>query len=146
MRHLLTVTSFLRKVRKDSPFHLQSLNLTIAGYKEYHTDRVYMARMGDWRENKDLEIPLDGVGGVSIIVKADVHRAGSFILCRSQNSRACPLTNPFPPGINFPSYAFENQAETEGFAKMAKRAGYQVFGLPNYVVWHVDTDEKPGNA
>jgi hypothetical protein len=29
---------------------------------------------------------------------------------------------------------------------MARRAGYQVFGLPNYVVWHVDTDEKPGNA
>lgn len=49
------------------------------------------------------------------------------------------------PGINFPSYSFENQAETEGFAKMAKRAGYQVFGLPNYVVWHIDTDEKGGN-
>lgn len=49
-------------------------------------------------------------------------------------------------GINFPSYAFENQAETEGFAKMAKRAGKQVYGLPNYVVWHRDTDEKPGNA
>jgi hypothetical protein len=48
-------------------------------------------------------------------------------------------------GINFPCYAFENQAETEGFAKMAKRAGYQVIGLPNYVVWHVDTEEKPGN-
>jgi len=28
---------------------------------------------------------------------------------------------------------------------MAKRAGYQVFGLPNYVVWHIDTDEKRGN-
>jgi len=28
---------------------------------------------------------------------------------------------------------------------MAKRAGYQVIGLPNYVVWHVDTDEKSGN-
>jgi hypothetical protein len=28
---------------------------------------------------------------------------------------------------------------------MAKRAGYQVFGLPNYVVWHIDTKEKPGN-
>lgn len=38
-------------------------------------------------------------------------------------------------GINFPCYAFENQAETEGFAKMAKRAGYEVIGLPNYVVW-----------
>ena len=50
------------------------------------------------------------------------------------------------PGINFPCYAFENQAETEGFAKMAKRAGYGVYGLPNYVVWHIDTDEKPGNA
>lgn len=50
------------------------------------------------------------------------------------------------PGINFPCYAFENQAETEGFAKMAKRAGYRVVGLPNYVVWHIDTDEKPGNA
>ena len=48
-------------------------------------------------------------------------------------------------GINFPAYAFENQAETEGFARMAKRAGYQVYGLPNYVVWHIDTDEKPGN-
>lgn len=49
------------------------------------------------------------------------------------------------PGVNFPAYAFENQAETEGFAKMAKRAGYQVVGLPNYVVWHIDTNEKPGN-
>jgi hypothetical protein len=49
-------------------------------------------------------------------------------------------------GINFPCYAFENQAETEGFAKMAKRAGYGVYGLPNYVVWHIDTEEKGGNA
>jgi hypothetical protein len=49
-------------------------------------------------------------------------------------------------GVNFPSYPFENQAETEGFAKMAKRAGYKVIGLPNYVVWHIDTEEKPGNS
>ncbi|EYE97887.1 ANP1/MMN9/VAN1 family protein [Aspergillus ruber CBS 135680] len=94
------------------------------GYKEYATGRTYLATMGDWRNNKDEEIELDGIGGVNIIVKADVHRTG----------------------INFPAYAFENQAETEGFARMAKRAGYQVFGLPNYVVWHIDTDEKPGNA
>jgi len=72
-----------------------------------------MARMGDWRDDKDEEIELDGIGGVNIIVKADVHRSG----------------------INFPCYAFENQAETEGFAKMAKRAGYGVYGLPNYVVY-----------
>ena len=37
-----------------------------------------MARMGDWRDNKDEEIELDGVGGVNIIVKADVHRSGGW--------------------------------------------------------------------
>lgn len=37
-----------------------------------------MARMGDWRDNKDVEIPLDGIGGVNILVKADVHRAGAY--------------------------------------------------------------------
>jgi hypothetical protein len=100
-------------------------NVVLAeGYKQYDTGRQYMARMGDWRNNKDEELELDGIGGVNILVKADVHRSG----------------------INFPCYAFENQAETEGFAKMAKRAGYEVFGLPNYVVWHIDTEEKPGNA
>ncbi|KAM4057595.1 anp1 domain-containing protein [Hirsutella rhossiliensis] len=99
-------------------------NVVLAeGYKQYDTGRTYMARMGDWRDNKDEEMELDGIGGVNVVVKADVHRSG----------------------INFPCYAFENQAETEGFAKMAKRAGYQVVGLPNYVVWHIDTEEKGGN-
>lgn len=46
------------------------------GYKEYDTGRTYMARMGDWRENKDKEIELDGIGGVNILVKAEVHRSG----------------------------------------------------------------------
>lgn len=35
-----------------------------------------MCRMGDWRNNKDEEIELDGIGGVNIIVKADVHKSG----------------------------------------------------------------------
>ncbi|ERF75608.1 hypothetical protein EPUS_04588 [Endocarpon pusillum Z07020] len=98
--------------------------IIVEGYKEFKTGRKHLAKMGDWRFNKDEEVELDGIGGVNILVKADVHRSG----------------------INFPCYAFENQAETEGFAKMAKRAGYQVYGLPNYVVWHIDTKEKPGNA
>ena len=38
-----------------------------------------MAQMGDWRNNKDDEIDLDGVGGVNILVKADVHRSGELI-------------------------------------------------------------------
>ncbi|KAF1849879.1 glycosyltransferase family 62 protein [Cucurbitaria berberidis CBS 394.84] len=99
-------------------------NIILAeGYKQFPTNRRYMALIGDYRASKDEEMPLDGIGGVNIIVKADVHRSG----------------------INFPCYAFENQAETEGFAKMAKRAGYGVYGLPNYVVWHIDTFEEPGN-
>jgi hypothetical protein len=49
------------------------------GYKEYDTGRTYMAKMGDWRsENKDEELPLDGIGGVNIVVKADVHKSGKF--------------------------------------------------------------------
>lgn len=64
-------------------------------------------------------------------------------MIRTQKPRKAGFKN--FPGINFPCYAFENQAETEGFAKMAKRAGYQVVGLPNYVVWHIDTEEKQGN-
>lgn len=55
----------------------RSLSLMqFSGYKEYQTGRTYMARMGDWRHNKDEEIKLDGIGGVNIIVKADVHRSG----------------------------------------------------------------------
>ncbi|MCJ1244466.1 hypothetical protein MMC30_001664 [Trapelia coarctata] len=46
------------------------------GYREYATGRTHMALMGDWRKNKDEEIPLDGIGGVNILVKADVHRSG----------------------------------------------------------------------
>ena len=58
------------------------------GYKEYDTGRTYLARMGDWRLNKDEEVALDGVGGVNILVKADVHRSGTF--ARSPSS--CPHT------------------------------------------------------
>ena len=49
---------------------------TYIGYKEFDTGRTYMAKMGDWRENKDEEVKLDGIGGVNIVVKADVHRSG----------------------------------------------------------------------
>lgn len=105
-------------------------NVVLAeGYKEYKTGRTYMAKMGDWRENKDKEIELDGIGGVNILVKADVHRSG-MESCLDLDTNILTDT-----GINFPCYAFENQAETEGFAKMAKRAGYGVYGLPNYIVW-----------
>ncbi|KAL9048312.1 MAG: hypothetical protein Q9206_006103 [Seirophora lacunosa] len=103
-------------------------DVIVPRYKEYRTHRTYlnwMAHDNHKKRAKHLhdEVALDGIGGVNILVKADVHRAG----------------------INFPCYAFENQADTEGFAAMAKRAGYGVYGLPNYIVWHVDTQEMEGN-
>lgn len=62
-----------------------------------------------------MEMPLDGVGGVSILAKARVFRAG----------------------VHFPAFSFERHAETEGFGKMAKRMQFSVFGLPHYTVWHL---------
>ncbi|KAL8727298.1 MAG: hypothetical protein Q9181_005762 [Wetmoreana brouardii] len=103
-------------------------DIIVPRYKEYRTHRSYLNWMAYENRKKrqkylHKEVPLDGIGGVNIMVRAEVHRSG----------------------INFPCYAFENQADTEGFAAMAKRAGYEVWGLPNYVVWHVDTEEKEGN-
>lgn len=49
------------------------------GYKEFDTGRTYLVSMGDWRKNKDEEVELDGVGGVNLLVKADVHRSGILL-------------------------------------------------------------------
>ena len=67
------------------------------GYREYVTGRTYMAKMGDWRQNKDEEVQLDGIGGVNIVVKADVHRSGRSLTmlaaaCRADQFKA--LTSP----------------------------------------------------
>jgi mannan polymerase II complex ANP1 subunit len=43
-----------------------------------------------------MEMELDGVGGVSILAKAKVFRAG----------------------VHFPAFSFEKHAETEGFGKV----------------------------
>jgi mannan polymerase complexes MNN9 subunit len=58
------------------------------------------------------EVPLDGVGGATLLVKAEVHRDGAM----------------------FPPFPFYHLIETEGFARMAKRLGWQATGLPNYRV------------
>ena len=59
----------LKKLDRDT--------VVVEGYKShFDTGRVYMAKMGDWRDDPRKEIHLDGIGGVSIMVKADVHRSG----------------------------------------------------------------------
>jgi len=50
------------------------------GYKEYNMHRKTLNWMGDRHKDKDREVRLDGIGGVSILVKAEVHRSGGLPL------------------------------------------------------------------
>ncbi|KAK4694817.1 mannan polymerase II complex ANP1 subunit, partial [Lecanoromycetidae sp. Uapishka_2] len=87
----------------------------VEGYAEYATWRPHLAYLRDPYGDPDMEMEIDGVGGVSILAKANVFRAG----------------------VHFPAFSFEKHAETEGFGKMAKRMQFSVVGLPHYTVWHL---------
>jgi mannan polymerase complexes MNN9 subunit len=87
-------------------------DILLEGYADMATFRTLMAYMAEDGADTNIEMPLDGVGGTALLVKADVHRDGAM----------------------FPPFAFYNLIETEGFAKMAKRLGWSVTGLPNYKV------------
>ncbi|KAF5134252.1 Mannan polymerase complexes subunit MNN9 [Metarhizium anisopliae] len=87
-------------------------DILLEGYPEMATYRTLMAHLATDGGDQSLAIPLDGVGGTALLVKADVHRDGSM----------------------FPPFSFYHLIETEGFAKMAKRLGWQPYGLPNYKV------------
>ncbi|KAJ8611127.1 hypothetical protein MRB53_038122 [Persea americana] len=92
---------------------MQPDDILLEGYSEMATYRSLMAFMyDDDRNDVHKEVPLDGVGGTALLVKADVHRDGAM----------------------FPPFAFYHLIETEGFAKMASRLGWQSWGLPNYFV------------
>lgn len=89
-------------------------DILLEGYQEMPTWRSLMSAM--YNEGGDVkeEVELDGVGGTALLVRSDVHRDGAM----------------------FPPFAFYHLIETEGFAKMARRLGYRVYGLPNYLVYH----------
>lgn len=89
-------------------------DIIVEGYAELATYRSLMGHFYNANGDPHTEMALDGVGGACVMVKADVHRDGAM----------------------FPPFAFYNLIETEGFAKMAKRLGYEVTGLPNYRVFH----------
>nr|AAK40024.1 Mnn9p [Ogataea polymorpha] len=88
--------------------------IIVEAYAELATYRPLMGHFYDPNGDVNTEMQLDGVGGTCLLVKADVHRDGAM----------------------FPSFPFYHLIETEGCAKMAKRLGYEVFGLPNYLVYH----------
>ncbi|RKF56831.1 Mannan polymerase II complex ANP1 subunit [Golovinomyces cichoracearum] len=87
----------------------------VEGYAEYATWRPHLAYLRDPYGDPDMEMDIDGVGGVSILAKANVFRSG----------------------VHFPAFSFEKHAETEGFGKMAKRMQFSVVGLPHYTIWHM---------
>ncbi|KAL2023966.1 hypothetical protein VTK56DRAFT_201 [Thermocarpiscus australiensis] len=87
----------------------------VEGYAEYATWRPHLAYLRDPYGDPDMEMELDGVGGVSILAKARVFRYG----------------------VHFPAFSFEKHAETEGFGKMARKMQFSVVGLPHYTIWHL---------
>lgn len=70
--------------------------MIVEGYAEYATWRPHLAYLRDPFGDPDMEMDLDGIGGVSILVKAKVFRAG----------------------VHFPAFSFERHAETEAFGKV----------------------------
>jgi len=89
-------------------------DILLEGYAEMPTYRTLMGKVAETDSSRDQNkiMSLDGVGGTALMVKAEVHRDGAM----------------------FPPFAFYHLMETEGFAKMARRLGWQCFGLPNYFV------------
>jgi glycosyltransferase involved in cell wall biosynthesis len=61
-------------------------------------------------------VPLHGVGGTALLVRADLHREG---LC-------------------FPPYSHRGYIETEGLAAMARDMGVTAWGLPGLRIVHAD--------
>jgi mannan polymerase complexes MNN9 subunit len=89
-------------------------DILLEGYAEMATYRSLMAYMYDASADPGAKVKLDGVGGATLLVKAEVHRDGAM----------------------FPAFPFYHLIETEGFAKMAARLNWDSYGLPNYLVYH----------
>ncbi|KAK6371255.1 Golgi mannosyltransferase complex subunit [Exophiala oligosperma] len=91
-------------------------DILLEGYAEIPTYRTLMAMLAKTGQDRDERrlMPLDGVGGTALLVKAEVHRDGAM----------------------FPPFPFYHLIETEGFAKMARRLGFESWGLPDYLVYH----------
>lgn len=78
----------------------------VEGYAEYATWRPHLAYLRDPYGDPDMEMEIDGVGGVSILAKAKVFRSG----------------------VHFPAFSFEKHAETEGFGKVGYPMAFLRFG------------------
>ncbi|KAJ5584586.1 uncharacterized protein N7459_004386 [Penicillium hispanicum] len=103
------------EVAQDLAANMGPEEILLEGYAEIPTYRTLMAYLPDFKAlDPQRMVALDGVGGTALMVKADVHRDGAM----------------------FPAFSFFHLVETEGFAKMARRLGYSVAGLPDYFIYH----------
>lgn len=59
-------------------------------------------------------VPVDGVGGTALLIRADLHREG----------------------LSFPPFAYRGYIETEGLAMMAKDMGHQCWAMPRLKIVH----------
>lgn len=99
-------------IAKDMASKMGPDEVLFEGYEQMATYRTLMAKLAQPNGDPKEIIPLDGVGGTALLVKAEVHRDGAM----------------------FPPFPFYNLIETEGFARMAKRLKWQPYGLPHYKV------------
>ncbi|KAI8978398.1 Anp1-domain-containing protein [Pilobolus umbonatus] len=102
-----------REIQKDLPDDF----VLLEGYREFPTHRYLMVDMPT-HVAPDYKVPLDGVGATFTLVKANVHREGAL----------------------FPAFPYQHQVETEGFAKIAKSMGFGVYGLPGYIIYHIQNN------
>ncbi|GLR80821.1 glycosyltransferase (plasmid) [Azospirillum oryzae] len=102
-------------------FDLNSFRLTGDEDPRHLADGIFQPPRGAGRlyldafAGQDI-VPLDGVGGTALLVRADLHREG---LC-------------------FPPYSHRGYIETEGLAAMAKDMGVTAWGLPDLRIVHAN--------
>lgn len=114
MKQGLVARNYDKNIWRETPLSLENQKfmrenfLIIEGYGS--TSRIYLP---DLRAEGRV-VPIDGVGGCTLLIRADCHRKG----------------------LDFPEKLFDHHIETEGLAKKAKTMGYTVFGLPFVEVFH----------
>lgn len=88
--------------------------ILMEGFSDIPTQRILLAQMANLLPNPNTNAitKLHSVGSKVLLVKADVHRDGAM----------------------FPAFPFYHLIESEGFARMAGRLGWESWGLPNYFV------------
>lgn len=94
---------------------------TIAEDPRWLIDGIFSPPPGVGRRYLDADlgresVPLDGVGGTALLVRADLHREG----------------------LRFPTTPYRGYLETEGLAMMAADLGIPCRGLPGVRVVHAD--------